>query len=126
MEIILSKQCQSLTGSLGKGFGYAIQRRTDLDGRTRFWGVRKSTGAVPPDGHLKFILACAELAQAKLHITDISIEAQELWQALIEAGLSSFAAALKLMYGPTFPPRTLNAKQVLDFAEEYKLKKMLK
>ncbi len=85
MEIILSKQCESLTGTLGRCYGYAIQRRTDLDGRTRFWGVRKSTGAVPADGHLNFIFTCAELAQAKLHIADIRVCAEELRDAFNEA-----------------------------------------
>lgn len=85
MEIILSKQCEAITGSLGKGFGYHIQRRTDLNGKTRFWGVRKSKGAIPPDGHWEFIVACAELAQAKLHISDIQVSAKELREAIREA-----------------------------------------
>ena len=92
MEIVLSKQCESITGSLGEGFGFAIQRRTDHNGRTRFWGVRKSTGAVPADGHLRFIFTCAELTQAKLHIADIRVSAKEFQSALNEAGLFSSAA----------------------------------
>ena len=86
MEIFITKQCEALTGSLGKGFGYHIQRRTDLDGNTRFWGVRQSNGAIPADGHLRFIFACAQLAQMKTHITDIIISRQELLGALLEAG----------------------------------------
>lgn len=85
MEIILSKQCESLTGSLGRGFGYHIQRRTDLDGKTRFWGVRNSKGSIPPDGHLRFIFTCADLAQSKLHIVDIRISAKEFRQACGDA-----------------------------------------
>lgn len=95
MEIILSKQCESITGSLGEGFGYAIQRRTDLKGRTRFWGVRKSTGDVPSDGHLRFIFACAELAQANLHIANIKVNTQEVHDALYEAG--HFIAARRVL-----------------------------
>ncbi len=86
MEIILSKQCKFLCGSLGKGFGYHIQRRTDLDGKTRFWGVRQSKGEIPANGHLRFILTCAELAQMKLHIADICVSKDEMRSALIEAG----------------------------------------
>lgn len=85
MEIILSKQCESISGSLGRGFGYHIQRRTGLNGKTRFWGVRQSNGEVPADGHLRFIFACAELAQAKLHIANIKVNAQEVHDALYEA-----------------------------------------
>ena len=86
MEIILSKQCKFLCGSLGKGFGYHIQRRTDHDGKIRFWGVRQSKGEVPANGHLRFILTCAELALMKLHITDICVTKDEMLDALIEAG----------------------------------------
>ena len=90
MEIFLSKQCESLTGSLGKRLGYHIQRRKD-----RFYGVRQSKGFVPPDGHLKFIFACAELAHQKLHVTDIKVNAQEVHDALYEAG--HFIAARRVL-----------------------------
>ena len=88
MEIFLTKQCESFTGSLGKGFGYHIQRRTNLDGKTRFWGVRQSNGEIPADGHLRFIFACADLAQMKTHITDIRVPRCEFQSALSEAGVS--------------------------------------
>ena len=86
MEIILSKQCESFTGSLGKGFGYHIQRRTDLNGKTRFWGVRQSNGAIPPNGHWLFIVLCATMAQNGLYIADIRVSAKELRRAINEAG----------------------------------------
>ena len=110
MEIILSKQCEAITGSLGKGFGYHIQRRTDLNGKTRFWGVRKSKGAIPPDGHWEFIVACAELAQMRLHISDIRVSRDELVEAVEEAGwcLSRFMENLH---------PTLTAKEVLTFKQ---------
>ena len=82
MEIILSNQCKSLTGSLGQGFGYHIQQR-----KNGFFAKRNSKGAIPPDGHWRFILACAVLAQTKLHIADIRVSHQELSEALSEAGL---------------------------------------
>ncbi len=85
MEIFLSKLCESITGSLGQGFGFHIQKRSDSDGTIRFWGVRKSKGTIPPDGHLRFIFLCAELAQNKLHITDIRVSREELKTALYEA-----------------------------------------
>ena len=84
MEIILSKQCESLTGSLGRGFGYHIQRR-----KKGFFAKRNTKGVIPPDGHWKFILACANLAQSKLHITDIKVTNRELFKALREAYLTS-------------------------------------
>ena len=86
MEIILSKQCKALSGSLGKGFGYSIQRRRDHEGRYHFYSQR-SKWNVPPDGHLKFIFTCADLAQMGLHISDISVSAKELREAFEEADL---------------------------------------
>ena len=80
MEIILSKQCESLTGSLGRGFGYHIQRR-----KNGYFAKRNSKGVIPPEGHWRFILTCAELAQNKLHIADIKIDWLELKTALYEA-----------------------------------------
>ena len=86
MEIMLSKQCESLTGSLGKGFGYSIQRRRDHKGRYHFYSQR-SKWNVPPDGHLRFIFTCAELAQMGLHVSDIKVTNRELFEALREANL---------------------------------------
>ena len=80
MEIILSKQCESLTGSLGRGFGYHIQRR-----KNGYFVNRNSKGVIPPDGHWRFILTCAVIAQNKLHIADIKIDWLELQTALYEA-----------------------------------------
>ena len=80
MEIFLSPTCKSLTGTLGRGFGYYIRSTK----KGRFFGQR-SKHAVPPDGHWRFIVLCAELAQANLHIADIRIEWVELQSALYEA-----------------------------------------
>ena len=110
MEIILSKQCESLTGSLGRGFGYHIQRR-----KNGFFAKRNTKGVIPPDGHWKFILACANLAQSKLHITDIKVTNRELFKALREAYMTS----------PAFlnwnNVETLSAADVINFKNEYNL-----
>ena len=79
MEIILSNHCKSLTGSLGQGFGYFIVNR-----KGRFYSVR-SKHSVPHDGHWRFILTCAELAQNGLHIADVKVSRNELGTALYEA-----------------------------------------
>ena len=110
MEIILSKHCESLKGTLGSGFGYHIQRRTNHDGTIRFWGVRKSKGVIPAEGHLRFILTCAELAQNGLHIADIRVSARELRSAFYEA---------RALYGDRLvkanAEQIYNAHEVLDF-----------
>lgn len=119
MELILSRQCESLTGSLGSGFGYHIQRRTDSDGTIHFWGVRKSKGTVPSDGHLRFILTCANLAQNKLHISDIRVDRGELCDALREAGLRK--AAVFLATSPKEFPSVFCKDDIIDFKNKHNL-----
>ena len=83
MEILITKQCEAITGSLGRGYGYHIQRR-----KNGFFAKRNSNGEIPADGHLRFIFACAELAQLKTHIADIRVSREELSDALWEARFS--------------------------------------
>ena len=83
MEIFITKQCEALTGSLGKGFGYHIQRR-----KNGFFAKRNSKGEIPANGHLRFIFFCAYLAQLNTHITDIRVPRCEFQSALSEAGVS--------------------------------------
>lgn len=112
MEIILSKQCEALTGSLGRGFGYSIQRRRDHKGRYHFYSQR-SKWNVPRDGHLKFIFTCAKLAQMGLHISDIKVTNRELFEALREANLPA----------PAFlnwnNVETYNANDIINFHRYY-------
>ena len=97
MEIILSKQCKSLTGSLGRGFGYYIKSHLSYgSGKERFFSQRCSKGSIPPDGHWRFILACAELANIGLHIADIKVSQDEVRAALLEAGHHTAMWHLKL------------------------------
>ncbi len=80
MEIILNQRVAGITGSLGAGFGYHIQRR-----KNGFFGKRNTKGIVPPDGHWRFIVACAGLAQDGMHIANIRVHWLELQTALYEA-----------------------------------------
>ena len=90
MEVILTDGCLSLTGSLGRGFGYHIQRR-----KNRFYGKRNTKGNVPREGHMRFIFACADIAKLGLHIQDVKVGAEELESALIEAGKYQAAQRVK-------------------------------
>ena len=114
MEIILSKQCESLTGSLGRGFGYHIQRR-----KNGFFAKRNTKGEVPRDGHLRFILSCAELAQSKLHITDIRVSRMELVFALWKAGRETLGDYV--FTEPDKFPETFHADDIMKFKNEYNL-----
>lgn len=113
MEIILSKQCEALTGSLGKGFGYSIQRRRDHKGRYHFYSQR-SKWNVPRDGHLKFIFTCADLAQMGLHISDIRVSAKELREAFEEADLW-YGVRIKNANGK----QIFNASDIINYRREY-------
>ena len=111
MEIILTKQCESLTGSLGKGYGYFIQGRRGHDGSVRFFSQRSKHLPIPNDGHWMFILACAKLAQAKLHITDIRVSGYELKSALYEAAFIASAVCVDV-------DNEYSAAEVLQFKKE--------
>ena len=132
MKIILTEQCESFTGSLGRGFGYHIQRR-----KNGFFAKRNTKGDVPPSGHIRFILACAKMTQMALHIADIAVPQQEFIDALWEAGMRNDADYYR-DYPEELTPctsraslrepqnKTLNAKQVLDLVDKFKLEEVLK
>ncbi len=109
MEIILSNHCKSLTGSLGQGFGYFIVNR-----KGRFYSVR-SKHSVPHDGHWRFILTCAELAQMHLYLSDIRVSHQELSEALSEASLPSSGAP------GVRPEKIYSASDILTLKERISL-----
>jgi hypothetical protein len=105
MKVLLSTQCISFTGMLQRGLGYHLVKR-----KNGFFARRDSKGLVPPDGHWRFIVLCAELAQNGLYITDVRVSGGEIAGALLEAGLRSCAAL-------AISKNTYNAKDVLAFKE---------
>ena len=114
MEIILSSNIKSLSGTLGRGFGYFIVRRLDVNKKPCFISQR-SRYSVPKDGHLRFILACAELAKMGSHIADIRVSVRELNEAIEEAtGYRIYTLCYE-------EGKILNAKQVLTLKKAYYL-----
>lgn len=113
MEIILSKQSKSLTGCLGKGYGYFVQRRRSSDGSVRFFSQRSKHPPIPRDGHLRFIFLCAELTQYKLFVSDIRVERGELADALREAG--RFDLADSITKNPDQLQDVMNASEIFYF-----------
>ena len=94
MKITLSNQCESISGTISRGTGYYLQARRSRSGSLDFFGVR-SRGHVPPDGHLRFIIACASIARRKTYFTDISLTRTELHDALSEAHRDNVIPFLK-------------------------------
>ena len=107
MEIILAKHCKSLTGSLGKGYGYAISRRGK-----RFFSQRTPNGPRIRDGHLRFIFACADMAQYNYFIADVDVEGEELLEAAREAHVGLDSVEAEAHY---------DAQQVRDIKSKYGL-----
>lgn len=105
MEIILTKYCRSLTGTLSRSHGYCIRRVRD-----RFYSKRNTNAHVPPDGHWRFILCLAHMS-GSLHVADICISGFELTDALLEAGLP-----LPTPLG--IPPREYNARDILNLEQQ--------
>ena len=107
MKVILSKQCLSLTGMLERGTGYFLVNR-----KGQFYAQR-SKHFVPPDGHWRFIVICAELAQNGLYITNIRVDREELKQALYEAHFFIAVQNLRL--------ETYNAQDILNLKTTFSL-----
>ena len=82
--------CTALVGMLKHELGYFLVQRGNS-----FFSQRSRHG-VPPDGHWRFIVLCAELAQNHLYISDIEVSRKELISALREARLFVAANHLKL------------------------------
>ncbi len=119
MKIFLNKSmCCALTGSIGSGTGYFIQRRTPRYGETCFFGVRKSKGPVPYDGHLRFILLCANMADEGLFIRDLSLSRTEFIDALREARYRSLADFF------TLHPQVLCVGDYLDVKDVLRIKNL--
>ena len=120
MEIILTKQCEALTGSLGKGFGYYIRRARHEDGSVRFFSQRSKHPPIPRDGHLRFIFACAELAQLKTHISDIRVSRMELSDALWEARFSHLISRCsEFASSVSESPKIFSAADIINFRRKF-------
>jgi hypothetical protein len=92
---------------LERGTGYFLVKR-----KGQFYSQR-SKHFVPPDGHWRFIALCAELAQNRLHITDIEVSREELKQALYEAHFFIAVQNLRL--------ETYNAQDILNLKTTFSL-----
>jgi len=101
MKVFLSNMCTSLVGLLNPELGYFLVER-----KSGFFSQRSRWGA-PRDGHWRFIVLCAELAQNRLYISDIEVSPSELLEALSEAGLQGPALAAK-------PASTFSAEDILS------------
>ena len=118
MKVILSTMCTSLVGMLERGLGYHLEHR-----KNGFFSKRDQRGSVPPDGHWRFIVLCAEMAQNGLHISDIEVTAGELDEALSEAGLALGAnpQSLSSLCSRDVRREVLSARDVLNLKTTFGL-----
>ena len=107
MEIILARNCKSLTGCLGKSYGCSITRRGK-----KFFTIRNPKGPRIKDGHLRFIFECARMAENNFLISDIDIRGEELLQAAREAHVELDSIV---------PDEHYDAQQVRDIKRNYGL-----
>lgn len=107
MEIILSKQCESLTGTLGRELGYHVQHR-----KNGFFSKRNSNGPVRADGHWMMIRLCANMAMQRLYVTDIRVTGYEMKAALQEAAYLESALLVDV-------DEVYDAEGVLNFIKEH-------
>lgn len=115
MKAILSNQCLSLTGMLERGLGYHLVQR-----KNGFFARRDSKGFVPPDGHWRFIVLCAELAQNGLYISDIEVHWLELQTALYEAHHFTASEHVRRAYNDK-AKLTYNARDILNLKTLFSL-----
>ena len=115
MKVILSNQCLSLTGMLERGLGYHLEHR-----KNGFFAKRNTKGFVPPDGHWRFIVLCAELAQNGLYVTDIKIDWLELQTALYEAKCFIASEQVRRNYADKCKA-TYNARDILNLKTTFSL-----
>lgn len=116
MKLILTERCKSLTGSLGRGFGYAVVKR-----KNGFFSQRCNHKVdVPPDGHWRFIAKCAELAYMGLHIQDIKVDWLELQSALFEAKCFTASEQVRHNYADKCKA-TYDARDILNLKTTFGL-----
>ena len=113
MEVITSSNVETITGKLDSYTGYCLQARRNKNGKARIFSCRKR-GYVPPDGHWRFILMCAELAYQGLYATDVLVEGKELYLALREA--RHFVAADNVK-----PRMTYHARDIINLKTTFGL-----
>ena len=100
---------------LERGLGYHLEQR-----KNGFFAKRNSKGHVPPDGHWRFIVLCAELAQNKLYITDVKVDWLELQSALFEAKCFTASEQVRRNYAEK-NKATYDARDILNLKTPFGL-----
>ena len=106
--------CTALAGMLNPELGYFITQRPQ-----GFFSQRSKHGA-PPDGHWRFIVLCAELAQNGLYISDIKVDWLELQNALYEAKCFTASEQVRRNYADKCKA-TYNARDILNLKTTFGL-----
>ena len=103
MEIILSKNCRSFTGTISRSHGYCIRRVRD-----RFFSKRSPNRRAQPDGHWRFIQDIAHMTKISVIVIDVRLSSFELTEALAEANYPP-----SVIIALCVPGHIYNAQEVL-------------
>ena len=107
---------ESITGYLNKKHGYYIRRTK----KNKFIGQRAPKKNILPNGHLNFIFDCAQIAKNGLYMADIKVTAEELANALFEAGKVNFALFVKDKFKNNIKS-LYNAQDIINFKNTFSL-----
>lgn len=115
MKLILSQYCTCVTGAVEKT-GYHLQRRKN----GCFLKRNTITKHVPPGGHWRAIVQCAQLAKKHVWATDISIDWRELSMALYSA--NAFIASEHVRDNANDKHKlTYNADDIINLKQSFDL-----
>ena len=84
MKLITTSNIETISGKIDSYTGYFLRAKRSNSGDYSIYSCRRK-GYIPPDGHWRFILMCAELAYQGLYATDVLVPGKELYLALREA-----------------------------------------
>ena len=84
MKFVTSSYVETITGKLDSYTGYFLRAKRSNTGKYVIYSCRRK-GYIPSEGHWRFILNCAEIANAGFYATDVLVPGNELYLALREA-----------------------------------------
>ena len=117
---ILNANLDKIEDFLKPIFDCPIIHMDIMDGKFVKELSQRSKHGAPPDGHWRFIVLCAELAQNGLYISDIKVDWLELQNALYEAKCFTASEQVRRNYADK-RKASYNARDVLNLKTTFGL-----